>query len=174
MPAGPHSVAIVDINMPFWSMVRLMVKWALASIPAIIILVLIGLLTAAVFGGVGTAFISSKSASAVPAVAPAVARTERRIPIPESVSAKRFYADDLSVSGVVVAATLRTEGGDGDTYSVFVVDCQSMTGRVTEAGQSRAYMRRVSENMTMLRPGSERFYLARFLCADVPEKHVLL
>jgi|WetSurMetagenome_2_1015567.scaffolds.fasta_scaffold246647_2 hypothetical protein len=31
-------VVVTDIRMPFWSMVTFMVKWAFASIPAIIIL----------------------------------------------------------------------------------------------------------------------------------------
>lgn len=35
------SVIVTDIDMPFWSMVSFMVKWAIASIPAIIILALI-------------------------------------------------------------------------------------------------------------------------------------
>lgn len=34
-------VVVVDIQMKFWSMVVFMVKWAIASIPAILILVLI-------------------------------------------------------------------------------------------------------------------------------------
>ncbi len=37
-------VSLVDIKMPFSSMVIFMVKWAIASIPAIIILLLIGTL----------------------------------------------------------------------------------------------------------------------------------
>ena len=36
-----NGVTIVDIKMPFFSMVSFMVKWALASIPAFFILVLI-------------------------------------------------------------------------------------------------------------------------------------
>lgn len=37
-----REVIVTDIQMPFMSMVIFMVKWAIASIPAIIILVLIG------------------------------------------------------------------------------------------------------------------------------------
>jgi hypothetical protein len=36
-----HNVIVTDIHMPFLSMVIFMAKWALASIPAIIILMLI-------------------------------------------------------------------------------------------------------------------------------------
>ena len=31
-------VRIIDVDMPFWSMVQFMVKWALATIPAIFVL----------------------------------------------------------------------------------------------------------------------------------------
>lgn len=32
-PQEPQQVVVVDVKVPFWSMVFLMVKWALASIP---------------------------------------------------------------------------------------------------------------------------------------------
>ena len=38
------SVKIEDIDMPFGSMVSFMIKWALASIPAIMILFIIGII----------------------------------------------------------------------------------------------------------------------------------
>lgn len=38
------SVSVKDIDMPFGSMVVFMIKWAIASIPATVILALIGLL----------------------------------------------------------------------------------------------------------------------------------
>jgi len=44
-------VNIVDIRMPFWSMVLFMVKAALASIPALIILAIIYAIFVAIFGG---------------------------------------------------------------------------------------------------------------------------
>ncbi len=36
-----REVVVTDISIPFWSMVVLLVKWALAAIPAVIILVAI-------------------------------------------------------------------------------------------------------------------------------------
>ena len=44
-------VVVSDIRMSFWSMVVFMVKWAIAAIPAIIILFLIALFIALVMGG---------------------------------------------------------------------------------------------------------------------------
>lgn len=50
-----QEIIITDIRMKFWSMVWFMVKWAFASIPALIILgaiiMIIGTIIAAVFGG---------------------------------------------------------------------------------------------------------------------------
>ena len=43
-PEKAPSVKIQDIDMPFGSMVSFMIKWALASIPAIMILSIIGIL----------------------------------------------------------------------------------------------------------------------------------
>jgi len=39
--------------MPFWSMVTFMVKWAIAAIPAIIILFVLGVILAAILGSIG-------------------------------------------------------------------------------------------------------------------------
>lgn len=53
---GSSAVVIVDIQMPFGSMVVFMVKWAIASIPAMLILGLIGLVLSvflAVATGIG-------------------------------------------------------------------------------------------------------------------------
>jgi hypothetical protein len=51
-PAAPHRVAIADIQIPFWRMVAIMIKWTFAAIPAVIIVSLIfGLIGALVGGG---------------------------------------------------------------------------------------------------------------------------
>ena len=49
-PAAPHRVAIADIQIPFWRMVAILVKWSFAAIPAAII---IGMIYAIVFGAIG-------------------------------------------------------------------------------------------------------------------------
>jgi hypothetical protein len=50
-----REVVVTDVKIPFWSMVVLMVKWAIAAIPALIVLLVIGALAsmviAAMFGG---------------------------------------------------------------------------------------------------------------------------
>lgn len=49
-------VVVTDISMPFISMVIFMVKWVVASIPAIIILWIIGAILATLFGGMMHSF----------------------------------------------------------------------------------------------------------------------
>ncbi|MBE0625385.1 MAG: hypothetical protein IH606_11290 [Burkholderiales bacterium] len=44
MTEDKREVVVTDIKIPFWSMVVLMVKWAIAAIPAVIILMLIAAL----------------------------------------------------------------------------------------------------------------------------------
>jgi hypothetical protein len=47
-----QEVIVRDIQMPFGSMVVFMVKWTIASIPALVILVILGMIVAAVLGAV--------------------------------------------------------------------------------------------------------------------------
>jgi type VI secretion system protein VasI len=57
-----NGVRIVDVDMPFGSMVKFMVKWAIASIPALVILVFIGVVAGGIIGGLGTALVTRSSA----------------------------------------------------------------------------------------------------------------
>lgn len=51
--AGIQTVVVTDVRIPFWSMVIIMVKFAIASIPAAIILIAIWFAAGAVLGGIG-------------------------------------------------------------------------------------------------------------------------
>ena len=53
-PEEPHKVIVVDLQMPFISMVMLMVKWALASIPALMILFALFSFVTSLMGGMMT------------------------------------------------------------------------------------------------------------------------
>lgn len=46
-----QNVVVTDVRMPFWSMVIFMVKWAIAAIPAMLILATVGALCFALFTG---------------------------------------------------------------------------------------------------------------------------
>jgi hypothetical protein len=47
-----REVVVIDVKIPFWSMVVLLVKWAIAAIPAVIILVILATATSMVLGTV--------------------------------------------------------------------------------------------------------------------------
>jgi hypothetical protein len=49
-PVAPHRVSIADIDIPFWRMVAIIIKWAFASIPAVIIISIIFMIIGAVLG----------------------------------------------------------------------------------------------------------------------------
>ena len=51
-----QNVSIKDFNMPFSSMVIFMVKWSIASIPAIIIIWILFMLLISIFGSSFTIF----------------------------------------------------------------------------------------------------------------------
>ncbi len=50
---GGQEIVVTDVRIPFLSMVVLMIKWAIASIPALIILSIIGAIIGALIGGMG-------------------------------------------------------------------------------------------------------------------------
>ena len=50
-PAAPHRVSIADVEIPFWRMVAIIIKWTFAAIPAMIILSIIFGIIGAVIGG---------------------------------------------------------------------------------------------------------------------------
>jgi hypothetical protein len=58
-PVGPHRVAIADMDIPFWRMVAIMIKWSLAAIPAVIVISIIFGIIGAVFGGIMMAIFGS-------------------------------------------------------------------------------------------------------------------
>ena len=58
-PAAPHRIAVVDIDIPFWRMVAIIIKWSLAAIPAMIIISIIFGIIGAVFGGIFVAIFGS-------------------------------------------------------------------------------------------------------------------
>ena len=52
-PSGTVQCRIVDIDMPFWSMVNLMVKAAVAAIPALIIITIYLVFATAILAAIG-------------------------------------------------------------------------------------------------------------------------
>ena len=54
-PVAPHRIAIIDIDIPFWRIVTILIKWTIAAIPAAIIVSIIfgilAFLATLLFGG---------------------------------------------------------------------------------------------------------------------------
>ena len=50
-PAAPHRVAIADVDIPFWRMVAIIIKWTIAAIPAVVIVSIIFGIIGAILGG---------------------------------------------------------------------------------------------------------------------------
>jgi hypothetical protein len=51
-PVVPQRVTLTDVDIPFWRVVVIILKWSLASIPAIIVYFIILAGFSAVFGGI--------------------------------------------------------------------------------------------------------------------------
>jgi hypothetical protein len=45
----PHRISVTDVDVPFLSIVRIAVKWAVASLPALLLLILIAVLAVPFF-----------------------------------------------------------------------------------------------------------------------------
>lgn len=65
-PRTAQQVTVTDINMPFVSMVVFMIKWALAAVPALIILALLAAGTTVFLGGMAQGIVAARDASAAP------------------------------------------------------------------------------------------------------------
>ena len=65
-----QAVVVTDIRMPFFSMVIFMVKWAIAAIPALCILIVFGILTWGMLGGLLLSLTIGKHTDSVRALGP--------------------------------------------------------------------------------------------------------
>ena len=54
----PNRVMVVDFNMPFGSMIVFMLKWAIAAIPAMLILIALGAVLSVLFASVAAGIVS--------------------------------------------------------------------------------------------------------------------
>ena len=104
-----QKVVVTDIHMPFGSMIVFMVKWAVASIPALIILVVLG----AVFWGVTIGLVSSMGNSARQSTSrTSTAPTTTHEPVAAAASAEEAaYLGKVIVRNVTVGKSVLDEPG---------------------------------------------------------------
>ena len=124
-------VVIVDVRMPFWSMVVFMVKWAFAAIPAMII---IGVVITLLSGALG-AFLSFGSSSS----------SKAKINVPETTLSDKTSTLPLSntktenagsVESELIAVKLLNKGFDDEGYRSEItlkLSFENKTGRDIQA-----------------------------------------
>lgn len=170
---GIEPVVVVDVRMGFWSMVVFMVKWALASIPAILILVVLVVASvsflAGFVGGLGQYALGPKSAGH--------AATEEFIP-PEQIESPgapgSFWLISLRSSGDLVHMITRTDFDDGrQVYTEFAVNCMMGRGVILRYGSSIATLKAdtSSTGYESVQPGTPRHAIARRGCREASTKH---
>ena len=96
-----QAVVVTDIRMPFFSMVIFMVKWAIAAIPALCILIVFGVLTWGMLGGLLLSLTIGKHTDSVRTLgtetpASALTSTEPQLPT----TAESAYFQQLIVAGI--------------------------------------------------------------------------
>lgn len=120
---GAQPVVVVDLKMSFWSMVKFMVKWAFASIPAVLIIFTICAALAAVWSvvmglpGYGKKTFSSQAEPA----------NSTYLDIPTDPDVAYFLLKlDKSPAGFV-EMQLKRNAPAGVTYQLVSVDCSART-----------------------------------------------
>jgi hypothetical protein len=110
--ATKQEVEVTDIRMRFGSMVLFMVKWAIASIPALIILVVLGVALSALAVGLfsslsGLFHPGGTTAEKIGATASSVASNKPPAPSPEEAA----YLSKVLIRGVSVGKSVLDETG---------------------------------------------------------------
>jgi hypothetical protein len=116
MPEQPNRVSVTDVDMPFLSMVRFMVKWAIAAIPAMLLLMILG----AIFWGMLLGFFTSlgaKTSGASDRASPSAISTGRAVGDSKPVAPQaddpiaKAYLSKISVRNVRVGESVLGETG---------------------------------------------------------------
>jgi hypothetical protein len=68
---GSNPITIRDIDVPFWRIVTILIKWSIAAIPAAIIITILYALIFALLGGIAVGILDAIGVSAPELPAPA-------------------------------------------------------------------------------------------------------
>lgn len=163
---GAQPVIVIDINMGFWSMVKFMVKFAFATIPAALIITFV--VSAAI-----SAYSSYQLYTRVSQVKP-TAETQRQSLAPDQINVPLVEADEYfeinrhTLSGLTVI-TFRQMQADGVvTYGKFQVDCAKGYGKYLVLGSIGEVLGRgldVEEVLSPIIDGTVEKFLAQRACA---------
>ena len=177
-PDLANGVVVVDIKMGFWSMVIFMVKWVIAAIPALIILIFLGVAVVSFFAGFAgsyTKYLSGSAQSPKQEAAAAPASSLERIHATNSASAI-FWLIDVTPIGHLTEATVRTDEGGTQLYSRFSMDCENGIGTILSASSRIDELRTISPDRPYERitPDTPRHAIAKRVCRDRPNTHLSL
>jgi hypothetical protein len=70
MTDGSNPITIRDIDVPFWRIVTILIKWSIAAIPAAIIVTIVYVLLFALLGGIAVGILDFLGVSAPELPAP--------------------------------------------------------------------------------------------------------
>lgn len=130
-----REVTVTDIQMPFGSMVFFMVKWAVASIPALIIIVLLG----TVFWGVTIGFLSSVGTTRwSSALANAITGKDQGTVLENTARQNTYTGKTLEIASP--AGSVSVDANKRPAENAARVDAARL------AGQEHAYISRVQVN----------------------------
>lgn len=167
---GATPVIIIDFEMSFLSMVKFMVKWVIASIPAAIILVLLATMAAAFVSGVGE-YSKYRELAAERKTVP----KGFRLDLPKTFPGE-YYVLDSRLSGSLAFATIKSEQAGRARYSrVFIQCAQAWYGVSAESdtygGLDSAT---VDYQFEAIPPVSLYRYVGRYVCQNSSQKHELM
>jgi hypothetical protein len=107
----PQQVTVTDVRMRFGSMVVFMVKWAIASIPAVIILVVIGAVAWGVIAGLFISASAHRAANTTSAATPVAPSGDTGNTTSQSNPEQLAYLDKIVVRNITVGKSDLGESG---------------------------------------------------------------
>lgn len=164
---GAQPVVVIDLNMNFWSMVKFMVKWAFASIPALLIIFVIALALSvawsALLGFPGTGKVPPMN---VPSASIGEPTDSTYMDMPSEPDVAYFLLK-LQKSGAGSAELeVKRNAPSGVTYQALSVDCPSRMISVDADSPTYAGMVSTRSPGVKVRPpvGSTRDFLISRAC----------
>ena len=164
---GATPVVVVDLKMSFGSMVIFMVKWALASIPALLILM-------ALVGIVVAGYSAFTTYSMLREIRQPVTEFPRLANPADPVGV--YSVISVVPSGAASEIVIRVQRSREFQFTRYHVVCYEGTigvlgqGPTLEASENSG----AESGYSNIRPGTGDFYIARRACADVPESVPIL
>lgn len=164
---GAQPVVVIDVDMKFWSMVKFMVKWAFASIPALLIIFVICMALAvawsALLGFPGTGKIP---VVAVPGASIGEPSDSTYMDMPSEPDVAYFLLKMQKSGSGSVALEVKRNAPSGVTYQALSVECTTRMISVDADSPTYAGMISTRSPGAKVRPpiGSTRDFLISRAC----------